>query len=65
MAASQFHARYFIIGDRVMVNGLPWDRISYVELNQRMAEFTAQGKLVGHFPEPFYGDLKVYELQAP
>jgi hypothetical protein len=48
-----------------MVNGLPWDRISYVELNQRMAEFTAQGKLVGHFPEPFYGDLKVYELQAP
>jgi 4-amino-4-deoxy-L-arabinose transferase-like glycosyltransferase len=65
MAANQFHARYFIIGDRVMVNGLPWDRISYVELNQRMAEFTAQGKLVGHFPEPFYGDLKVYELQAP
>jgi hypothetical protein len=65
MAASQFHARYFIIGDRVMVNGLPWDRISYVELNQRMAEFTAHGKLVGHFPEHFYGDLKVYELRVP
>jgi hypothetical protein len=30
-----------------------------------MAEFTAQGKLVGHFPEPFYGDLKVYELRVP
>jgi hypothetical protein len=30
-----------------------------------MAEVTAQGKLVGDFPDPYYGDLKVYELQKP
>jgi hypothetical protein len=30
-----------------------------------MAEVIAQSKLVGHFPDPYYGDLKVYELYTP
>jgi 4-amino-4-deoxy-L-arabinose transferase-like glycosyltransferase len=65
MAANKFHARYFIAGDRVMANGLPWDKIPDKILNQRMTEVAAKSKLVGDFPDPFYGDLKVYQLQVP
>ena len=65
MAAKQFHARYFITGDRVMTMGLPGDVEFYVNLRREVAEVTAQGKLVGHFPDPYYGDLKIYDLDAP
>jgi 4-amino-4-deoxy-L-arabinose transferase-like glycosyltransferase len=65
MAANQFHARYFIAGDRVMANGVPWDKVPDKILNQRMSEVIAQSILVGHFPDPYYGDLKVYQFQAP
>ncbi len=65
MAANQFHARYFIAGDRVMTNGLPWDKNPDKNLNQHMTEVIAQSKLVGNFPDPYYGDLKVYQFQAP
>jgi 4-amino-4-deoxy-L-arabinose transferase-like glycosyltransferase len=65
MAANKFHARYFIAGDRVMANGLPWDKTPDKILNQRMTEVAAKSKLVGHFPDPFYGDLKVYQFQDP
>jgi 4-amino-4-deoxy-L-arabinose transferase-like glycosyltransferase len=65
MAANQFHARYFIAGDTVMANGVPWYKVPDQNLNQRMTEVAAQSKLVGHFPDPFYGDLKIYQLQAP
>jgi 4-amino-4-deoxy-L-arabinose transferase-like glycosyltransferase len=65
MAANQFHARYFIAGDRMMTNGEQGDDAFYADLRQSMAEVTAQGKLVGDFPDPYYGDLKVYELQKP
>jgi uncharacterized membrane protein len=61
MAANQFHARYFITGDRVMTSG----DVFFENLIQRLAEVAAQSKLVGHFPDPYYGDLKVYELNAP
>jgi 4-amino-4-deoxy-L-arabinose transferase-like glycosyltransferase len=65
MAANQFHVRYFIAGDRVMANGVPWDKVPDKILNQRMTEVIAQSKMAGHFPDPFYGDLKVYQFQAP
>jgi hypothetical protein len=65
MAANRFHARYFITGDRVMVNGVHWDTAPDKNLNLRMTEVVAQSKMVGYFPDPFYGDLKVYQLQAP
>jgi 4-amino-4-deoxy-L-arabinose transferase-like glycosyltransferase len=65
MAANQFHARYFILGDRVMISGMPGDEAFFEKLRQRVAGVTAQSKLVGHFPDPYYGDLKVYELYAP
>ncbi|MGD0902843.1 MAG: glycosyltransferase family 39 protein [Terracidiphilus sp.] len=65
MAANQFHARYFITGDRVMTNGFRGDEAFYESLRRSMAEVIAQSKLVGHFPDPYYGDLKVYELYAP
>jgi 4-amino-4-deoxy-L-arabinose transferase-like glycosyltransferase len=65
MAANQFHARYFIAGDRVMTSGLPGDEAFYESLRRSMAEVIAQSKLVGHFTDPYYGDLKVYELRVP
>lgn len=65
MAANQFHTRYFITGDRVMTSGLPGDEVFYKDLNHHMAEVTTQSKVVGHFPDPYYGDLKVYEFHAP
>ncbi|MGD0859201.1 MAG: glycosyltransferase family 39 protein [Terracidiphilus sp.] len=65
MAANQFHARYFIAGDRVMTGGLPTDEAFIADLNRHLAEVIAQSKLVGHFPDPYYGDLKVYELAGP
>lgn len=64
MAANQFHARYFITGDRAMTSGLPGDEAFYQGLRRSMAEVIAQSKLVGQFPDPYYGDLKVYELAA-
>lgn len=66
MAANRFHARYFIAGDPVMTNGsLGNDAAFYAELHRNMAEIIARSKLVGAFPDPYYGDLKVYELQTP
>jgi hypothetical protein len=65
MAANQFHARYFITGDRVMTSGLPGDEAFYESLRRSVAGVIAQSKLVGHFPDPYYGDLKVYMLSVP
>jgi 4-amino-4-deoxy-L-arabinose transferase-like glycosyltransferase len=65
MAANEFHARYFITGDRVMTNGLPGDEPFYKSLRANLAEVTARSTLVGRFPDPYYGDLKVYELNKP
>jgi hypothetical protein len=65
MAANQYHARYFIAGDPVMTSGFVGDEAFNGSLRRSMAEVIAQSKLVGHFPDPYYGDLKVYELRAP
>ena len=62
MAANQYHTRYFILGDRTMSEGWTGDSDFYTELNQHLAEITARSELVGHFPDPYYGDLKVYRL---
>jgi 4-amino-4-deoxy-L-arabinose transferase-like glycosyltransferase len=65
MAVNQFHARYFIAGDRAMTSGLPGDEAFYDSLRRSMAEVIVHSKQVGHFNDPYYGDLKVYELHAP
>jgi hypothetical protein len=62
MAADQYRVRYFIAGDRVMVNGLPGDEEFYRKLNKSMGEIEAQSKLIRQFHDQYYGDLKVYEL---
>jgi hypothetical protein len=65
MAARQFHARYFITGDRIMTSPGPGEEAFNQSLNRSMAEVIDQSRLVGHFPDPYYGDLKIYELNAP
>ena len=62
MAARQYHARYFILGDRVMTNGQAGEGDFYRQLNHDLAEVTAQSTLVGHVIDPYYGDLAVYRL---
>ena len=64
MAANQFHARYFITGDRVMASGNANDSVFYGNLQRSISGVIAQSKLVGQFPDPYYGDLKVYEFNA-
>jgi hypothetical protein len=49
----------------MMTSGDASDETFYESLNRSMDEVISQSKLVGHFPDPYYGDLKVYELQAP
>jgi 4-amino-4-deoxy-L-arabinose transferase-like glycosyltransferase len=62
MAARQYHARYFILGDRVMMNGSFGDGDFYRQLNHELAEVTAHSSIVGHVTDPYYGDLSVYKL---
>ena len=64
-AADQFHARYFIVGDRVMTRGEAGDEAFYERLRLSMSEVTSQSNLVGDFPDPYYGDLRVFELRKP
>ena len=47
-----------------MTNGCR-DELFFEGLRRSMAEVITQGKLVGHFSDPYYGDLKVYRLDAP
>ncbi|MGA2831626.1 MAG: glycosyltransferase family 39 protein [Terracidiphilus sp.] len=65
MAANQFHARYFITGDRVMTSGLQGDEAFYESLRRSMAEVIDQSTLVGRSSDLYYGDLKVYKLNEP
>jgi 4-amino-4-deoxy-L-arabinose transferase-like glycosyltransferase len=63
MAAEQFGARYFIVGDPTMVNGTVAEDPFYVDLDGQMATIEARSDLVGEFADPYYGDLKVYRLR--
>lgn len=48
-----------------MTNGEGGGEAINQSLNRSMAEVIDQSRLVGHFPDPYYGDLKIYELNAP
>ncbi len=63
MAAEQFHARYFILNDRMMADGSVFDAAYYKDLTRRLVELTSKGDLVGELPDPYYGDLKIYRLR--
>lgn len=62
MAANDYHVRYFILGDRMMTQGVDWDKAFYQSMNQHLAEITRRSKVVGRFPDPYYGDLIVYKF---
>jgi hypothetical protein len=47
-----------------MTSGFPGDYAFDQSLRRSVAEVIAQSKLVGHFSDPYYGDLKVYEFHA-
>ena len=63
MAVHDFHARYLILGDRMMSQGSSTDQLYYQQLNQRLHALTDGAELVGEFPDPYYGDLRVYRLR--
>ena len=60
MAEEQFGVHYFVLGDRMMTQGEPWDAQFYADMNEYLAALVGRSTLVGHFPDPYYGDLKVY-----
>jgi 4-amino-4-deoxy-L-arabinose transferase-like glycosyltransferase len=64
MAASQFHARYFITGDRAMTGGVAGDDAFYANLRQRMDLVISRSQLAADFYDPYYGYLRVYKLRA-
>jgi hypothetical protein len=68
-AADQFHARYFVTSDTLWSPAAPGvavlQRAYYENLSHQLEEVTAQGRLVGHIRDPYYGDLKIYELAVP
>jgi hypothetical protein len=63
MAQEQFGVHYFVLGDRMMTQGEPWDAAFYEDMNQYLADLVHRSTLVGNFPDPYYGDLKVYRTQ--
>jgi len=63
MAQERFGVRYFVLGDRMMTQGEPWDAEFYADMNQYLADLVHRSTLVGHFPDPYYGDLTVYRTR--
>jgi hypothetical protein len=47
-----------------MASGNANDSVFYGNLQRSISGVIAQSKLVGQFPDPYYGDLKVYEFNA-
>ncbi len=64
MAADEFHARYFVTGDRMMASGGGMDEAYYTEMKEHLGQVLSRATKVGEFPDPYYGDLKVYRLAA-
>jgi len=58
-AVKQYHAGYFITGDRMMIVG---DDAYYADLNLKLQSLESQSVLVGDFPDEYYGHLRVYRL---
>ena len=64
VAVKDDHVRYFILGDRMMSSGSdPMDPGFYPRLSGSLAQITSGSDLVGEFPDPYYGDLRVYRLR--
>jgi 4-amino-4-deoxy-L-arabinose transferase-like glycosyltransferase len=63
MAEQQYGVRYFILGDRMMTQGEPWDAQFYDDMNQYLATLVTRSTLVGEFPDPYYGNLRVYRTR--
>ena len=62
MAVDEFHARYFVTGDRMMASSGGMDEAYYTELKAHLAQVLARATPVGEFHDPYYGDLKVYRV---
>jgi 4-amino-4-deoxy-L-arabinose transferase-like glycosyltransferase len=62
MAAERYGARYFIVGDRMLTQEDTDDGF-YVELNRELKQIEVQSRLVGEVVDPYYGDLRIYQLQ--
>lgn len=60
MAEQQYGVRYFVLGDRMMTQGEPWDAAFYSDMNGYLDRLKTRSTLVAEFPDPYYGDLKVY-----
>ena len=64
MAEQHYGVHYFVLGDRMMTQGEPWDAAFYQDMNSYLADLKRRSTLVGSFPDPYYGDLQVYRTTA-
>ncbi len=63
MAASDYKARYFIYGDRMMMQGDPTDAAFYNTLFSDFDAIAKQGSVAGRIDDPYYGHLVIYRLR--
>jgi 4-amino-4-deoxy-L-arabinose transferase-like glycosyltransferase len=62
--AIKLGVNYLILNDRVLVNGSGFGSEDWKEVRERANAFVeANGDLIGHVPDPFYGDLQVYRVR--
>jgi len=69
MAANELGVHYFITGDPILAGGQwvenqPGDNAYRTRLRASMNEVVARSVLVGHFPDQYYGDLRVYRFEG-
>jgi 4-amino-4-deoxy-L-arabinose transferase-like glycosyltransferase len=59
-------ANYLILNDRVLLHGSGTGVDDWVETRNDFAAFVKDhATLIGHAPNPFYGDLEIYRVNAP
>jgi 4-amino-4-deoxy-L-arabinose transferase-like glycosyltransferase len=61
-AAGEDHVKYFLLGDRMMVQGSAWDADYYERMHRSLAEIQAKAQLVRTIPSAYYGQIEVYRL---
>jgi hypothetical protein len=52
------------LNDRVLVNGSGFGSEDWREVRERANAFVeTHADLIGHVPDPFYGDLQIYRVK--
>ena len=63
-AVNNLGVNYLILNDRVLLNGSGFGLDDWRDVREAANAFVeTHADLIGHVPDPFYGDLKVYRVK--